>query len=205
MRQSDHLETCTLTELKRQAIQIAREGSRAEVGSMILGLSRRIRKECRGQLPGIPDLTSHKPQMAEGALVYEYLPELAQRFLTGSGADMLRTAEERAVPDLDHFTDEDLRLAIGDGLRASRFAAISARLRLLQEPRSFATEIFAGDLHDGNVIEIATSRLIPAFKADHPSYRKDSLQFDRDRAMRKHATHWHQEISPDGPSSSLGP
>lgn len=185
MREDENRMLRTIPELKRQAVDIARHGTFAEAGAMILGLCRQARRECRGQAPGIPDLSVHNGQMAEGALVYEYLPELAARLLKASGVEMLRTAEERDVPDMDHFSDADLRLAIGGCIRSSRFSAIGARLRLQSGPRSFAAEILAGGPADGNPVEIVTSRLIPALDAAHPDHLRDYLEIDRDRAARR--------------------
>ncbi|MBW3243549.1 hypothetical protein KUV57_12825 [Epibacterium sp. DP7N7-1] len=182
----------TIPELKRQAVEIARLGTFAEAASLILGLCRQIRKECLGQAPGIPDLSKHNGQTAEGALIYEYLPELSARLLKNSGAEMLRSSEERVIPSIDHFDDTDLRLAIGDCMRSSRFAAISARLRLQLSPRSFATEVLACE---DNPVEIVTSRLIPALEAAHPAYSRDFLEIDRHRSVRRQ-TNECEEIAP---------
>lgn len=169
---------------REQAADIARNGSAAEVGMMLLGLCRQIRKECRGQAEGIPDLTKHQGQIAEAALVYEYLPELASRYLKSAGAQVLKVAKEQGIPSLSHFDDTELRLAIGDCMRASRFAAIGSRLRMAGSDH-LATEIFAADFAEGNVVEIATSRMVPALIEGHPDRARDCLAIDRDRAAKR--------------------
>mgnify|MGYP000446953160 CR=1 FL=1 len=184
MPEDENRRLSSIPQLKRQAVDIARNGTCAEAAAMILGLCRQARRECRGQMPGVPDLSVHKGQMAEGALLYEYLPELASRLLKASGVEMLRTADERDIPDLDHFSDADLRLAIGDCMRSSRFPAIGSSLRQLSGLNAFACEILAGDPHEGNPVEITTSRMIPALDADQPGYRRDYLEIDREHAAR---------------------
>lgn len=172
-------------DFKERATEVARKGSDVKAASLLLAICRQVRRECLAQAPGVPDLSRHRGQVPESALVYEYLPELVARVYARNGLQMMRTSDERAVPSMDHFSDDDLRIAIGEALQHSRFPDIADRLGAVQSGSKICTELLGASLASGNIAEILTSRFIPAFAPDHPAAQRDVLELERTNALRK--------------------
>lgn len=169
-----------------RAAATALEASDTDLGLGLIGLARRLRRECIGQKPGVPDL--RRPNASyESLLAWEVLPEMADRLLKRSGAVMARTRAEQDVPSMEIFSDEDLRKSLGDGLKFSRFPEISETLRAgaapgeIQPGRLLACELVARPIALGNVVAISCARLSPDPMPGTPEADEDWFVSERRR------------------------
>ena len=170
------------------AAATAMSSSDADLAKGLVGLARRIRKECVGQRRDIPNLKAPNAT-CESLLVWEVMPEIARRLLARSGATLLFTTAERKVPSMDIFSDEDLRRTAADGLRFSRFKTISGILRKHARPgeiepgKILGVEFLARPIHMGNLLEISCSRLSPAPAPESPEAAEDWFLVNRRRGV----------------------
>ncbi|MCW3784660.1 hypothetical protein [Defluviimonas salinarum] len=178
-----------LDALKLRAAEVTFRGSAVEAANGIMRIARQIRRECRGQSPVVPDLST-RGASSEGVLVHDWLPELAARLILASGEEVSEPAGRLANPDLAHMSDRDLRLAIGDALRFSMLggAAMSVRLNAgpgeIRDDRLLAVELLARKVAEGNVVEIATSRLCPPLERSDPAHARDWLAREIERSRK---------------------
>lgn len=170
------------------AAATALEASDVQLGLGLIGLARRLRRECVGQRPGIPDLSRHNASY-ESLLAWEVLPEMAARLMRQGGVDLARTKDELEVPGMEIFSNEDLRKSLADGLRFSQLPAISEELRAhaapgeIQAGRLLACEILARPVAFGNVAEISCARLCPEPAPGSPEAEDDWFLQERHRAL----------------------
>lgn len=167
--QTEHLSSFsfpTQQAVAQRAAETALEATDLDLGRGLIGLARRLRLECHGQHPDVPNLRSPNATY-ESLVAWEVLPEMAERLMRRAGVQMVRTKEELDVPSMEIFSDADLRQSLADGLRFSRFAEIGDRLRGLEDPaeiqpgRLLACELVSQPIAAGNVLAISCARLSP--------------------------------------------
>lgn len=148
------------------AAAAAMEASDLDLGRGLIGLARRLRLECNGQHPDVPNLRSPNATY-ESLVAWEVLPEMAARLMRRAGVEMARTKDELEVPSMEIFSEGDLRKSLADGLRFSRFAEIGDKLRSFEDPaeiqpgRLLACELISQPIAAGNVLAISCARLSP--------------------------------------------
>lgn len=142
------------------------QASPAELGHSLLGAARQLRRELRGQVRGLPDLSRAGALDPESILVWEILPEVARRLIEREGVELLMTPQERRAVPCDHLTDLELRGWVADCLRPSRFVRAAKLLRAdpdrfpLGPDALFVSEVFGVPVERGHMAELATARLI---------------------------------------------
>lgn len=142
------------------------DASPQDLGHSLLGVARQARRELRGQLRGLPDLSRPGALDPESILIWEILPEVCRRLIERSGVDLLMSPQERRTVPCDHLTDIELRGWVAECLRPSRFAGAGEVLRAnpdrfpVQPGGLFMADILGVRVERGHIAEIATARLI---------------------------------------------
>lgn len=137
-----------------------------ELGHSLLGAARQARRELRGQVRGLVDLSRPGALDPESILVWEILPEVSRRLIEREGVELLMTPQERRTVPCDHLTDIELRGWVAECLRPSRFARAAELLRAhpdrfpMAPDALFVSEIFGVPVDRGHIAEIATARLV---------------------------------------------
>jgi len=167
--QTERLSAAPISSTRSVAEKVAEtavEASDLDLGRGLIGLARRLRLECQGQHPDVPNLRSPNATY-ESLVAWEVLPEMSDRLMRRAGVQMARTREELSVPSMEIFSDADLRKSLADGMKFSRFAGIAEKLRSLEDPadiqpgRLLACELISQPIPAGNVLAISCARLSP--------------------------------------------
>lgn len=162
LRQSGVLFEPALAELRAELWN----ASPQDLGHSLLGVARQVRRELRGQVRGLPDLSRPGALDPESILVWEILPEVCRRLIGRAGVEMLMTPSERRTVPCDHLTDIELRGWVAECLRPSRFFGAGELLRKhpdrfpMQPGGLFVSEILGSPVERGHIAEIATARLV---------------------------------------------
>lgn len=137
------------------------------LGHGIIDLARSARKEI--QAIGLTGGARQIPQNSyEGMLLYQLLPEAASRLMTRRGITMMRLPDERPDADIATASGNRIRYLIGNCMENASFDLIAEKVRDRFDPSYknpntfFACEAIDRNPLQGNLVEIATTRIHPA-------------------------------------------
>lgn len=156
-----------IDELLDYAARLAVDLDDQSLGHGIIDLARSARKEI--QFIGLTGGAKQIPQNSyEGLLLYQLLPEVAHRLMSRRGITVLRLPEERPDADIASANGDRIRILVGNCMENASFDLIAEKVRDRFDPSYrntktfFACEAIDRNPLEGNLIEIATTRVQPA-------------------------------------------
>lgn len=178
-----------IAKLQRGVAWQAIASSDVEIADTLLGLAHQLRKECRGQAPGIPDLRRFRITTPESVLAFEILPEMARRLYDAHGIEFVDPDQDLSPRLTSHYSAPELRMAAGECFKRCNFidAAGDVRTKLagaIEPGRLLALEIVSSALGRGNLIEIAASRISPPLSPSSQFFAEDHFALEIWRASR---------------------
>lgn len=171
----------TETAIKRiraheQVIEIGLRIDDEELAHAVLDLSRTARREMVA-IGLIPSFTEQRASSYEMILTQHLMPEIASR-LNGTQTRLILSREEVGEGSASGTSGAELRRMIGVCWSSCDFARIGSAVRVRFDPdgknagRVFATEVIGQDPCNGNLMEMALSRVAAPTETD-PSAETD--------------------------------
>ncbi|MFX4300094.1 hypothetical protein [Pseudosulfitobacter pseudonitzschiae] len=163
-----------IDDLMEYAARLAIDLDDQSLGHGMIDLARSARREI--EAIGLKDGSRAIPQNSyEGMLLYKLIPELASRLMKGGGVTMMRLPDELPGAEISTADGDQLRFLIGNCIEHASFDLIAEKVRdrfdrhYQNMQTFFACEAVDRNPLQGNLIEIAVSRIHPATPA-HRDY-----------------------------------